>query len=73
MSFLEKCLSRPVVFREKKNLVCIGDFPCLTKYLINKAERNLFFVVDKKNVLCVEMCCRITEKSKQMNNERHYF
>ena len=58
------------VFKDKANLMSIWNLCCFTK------ERNLVFlvfIVEKKNVLCVEIFCYVPEKYKQVNNKGHYF
>ena len=66
--------------------MCIGNFHCLTKnpnkQSCNKSVFFIFFfllfffffflAVERKNVLCVEICCHI-EKSKEMNNRIFIF
>ena len=46
---------------------------CLDLHLKLK-EQNFTFIVERENMLCVEIFFHITKKnSKQMNNKRHYF
>ena len=59
-----------------KNLIFTGNLQGVEKTLISKVKRKklcfLVFIVGEKNVLCVKIFCNITEKTKQMNKQRHF-
>lgn len=50
--------SRRLAFKEKKNLICTGNF-VTKKILINKDKRKKIkiFVFDKKNIMRLEIFC----------------
>ena len=62
---------------KRRKIRCVfGTFVALQKTLTSKAKRKknilIDFLVEKQNVLHVIKICHITEKSKQINNQRHY-
>ena len=66
-----------MLYLKRRRIGCMfGTFVALQKILTRKAKRKknlIVFMVEKQNVLYVIKIYHITQKNKQMNNQRHYF